>query len=164
MTERPTHGRILAGAIVGYCGGAFYSVLLALGVTLGEIMLSARAAELGERVADAGVAAGVGLMIALAAPLLALIVMPVVALTAVLASLATAHVLANARDTRGKRLLAALWCGTATGLALWAMSYFAGGAAFALVGALWLLPAPLAMLTVNWFLFADVTRRGYRTG
>jgi hypothetical protein len=49
-----------------------------------------------------------------------------------------------------------------TGLALWAASLLAREGELAMVGALWLLPAPLAMLSVNWFLFADFERLGYR--
>jgi hypothetical protein len=114
-----------------------------------------------ERMASGGTIAGVGLMITLVAPFMALMLIPVLAVTAAIASVASAHVLANIQGEPTTRRNLALVCGAATGLALWAVSLLSAEFELAMIGALWLLPASLAMLTVNRFLFADIARLGY---
>ena len=161
-SEPPTRSRVLAGAFVGYFCGAIYTFLLVIGFVSAKALFDGSADGLAERLADGGTIAGLGLMIAPLAPFVALILLPLLAAIAWLASLATAHMLAGTKGPPSTRRNMALVCGALTGLALWAASLLARESELAMVGALWLLPAPLAMLSVNWFLFADFDRLGYR--
>ena len=148
------------GAFVGYFSGAIYAGLLVIGFALAKALFDAPADGLSEKLANGGTIMGFGLMITLLAPFAALIMIPALVATAGLASLASAYLLAKAEGSPRTRRNLALVCGAATGLALWAASQFVGKSLFATP--LWLLPAPLAALTLNRFLFADFARLGYR--
>lgn len=140
-----------------------YTVLVPLAVTLILPLFGGSLAEVQRMLADAIATAGVALMFTLAAPLLALIATPVLAATAVFACLISSHFLATRTWASSQaRRLTAVGCGMLTGVALWAASLWAGGTKFAIVGGLWVVPAILAMLTVDRFLFAPRAQRGYR--
>jgi hypothetical protein len=73
-----------------------------IGVVNAKALFGGSADGLAERLADGGTIAGLGLMIAPLAPFVALILLPLLAATAWLASLATALMLPKSKDHRAR--------------------------------------------------------------